>query len=89
MDYSEIVKRVNQTLHEGFEIPLEDLKPEATLFDQLELDSLDAIDLLVHLEEKMQLKVEGEVFKDVRTMQDVYTMVEKVYRSSEGSKLEN
>lgn len=82
MDRTEIVKNVNQTLHEGFEIPLEALTPDATLFEKLELDSLDAIDLLVHLEEKMGLKVEGEVFKDVRTLNDVYTMVENIYLTS-------
>ena len=82
MERSEIVEKVNQTLHEGFEIPVADLTPDATLFDKLGLDSLDAIDLLVHLEEKMELKVEGELFKDVRTLDDVYTMVENIYRGS-------
>jgi acyl carrier protein len=83
LEHTEIVTRVNQTLHDGFEIPFEQLTPDATLFEQLKLDSLDAVDLLVHLEEKMGLKVEGEVFKNVRTLGDVYTMVEGLHRDSE------
>lgn len=78
MEIQNITQQVNQTLHEGFEIPMADLKPEANLFTDLKLDSLDAIDMLVHLEEKLGIKVEGDVFKDVRTLGDVYTMVEKV-----------
>ncbi len=76
---AEVINKVNETLHQGFEIPLEALKPEANLFEDLKLDSLDAIDLLVYLEEKLQVKVDGEVFKDVRTLKDVYAMVEKLH----------
>lgn len=78
MQVQEIANRVNETLNQGFEIPLENLKPEANLFTDLKLDSLDAIDLLVYLEEKMNIKVEADVFKEVRTLQDVYQMVAKL-----------
>lgn len=73
-----ITQEVNETLLQGFEIPLEELKPEANLFTDLKLDSLDAIDMLVHLEEKLGIKVEGDVFKEVRTLNDVYVMVDRV-----------
>jgi len=80
MNREEIVQRVNQTLHDGFEIPTDQLKPEATLFGDLQLDSLDAIDMLVHLEEKLSIKVESELFKEVRTLNDVYNLVENIQR---------
>lgn len=75
MELVEITKQVNDTFHNAFEIPVGDLKPEANLFTDLHLDSLDAIDLLVYLEEKMGIKVDGDVFKEVRTLNDVYQMV--------------
>ncbi len=75
MTRGEIVAKVNALMHEGFEIPMEKLKPEATLFDELKLDSLDAVDMLVHLEEKLQIKVDAERLQAVRTMEDVYTLV--------------
>lgn len=78
MQIQEVTSRVNETLNQGFEIPLENLKPEANLFTDLKLDSLDAIDLLVYLEEKMNIKVEADIFKEVRTLGDVYQMVAKL-----------
>lgn len=71
----EVVTEVNKVLHEGFEIPLEKLSPTAHLFSDLELDSLDAIDLMVALEERTGAKVNIDVFKSARTMGDVYRMV--------------
>jgi acyl carrier protein len=66
---------VNKVIHEGFEVPMEKLGPQANLFGDLELDSLDAIDLMVALEERTGKKVNIEVFKTARTLGDVYTMV--------------
>lgn len=78
MHSDDIVQRVNATLQQGFEIAPEKLVPEAHLFQDLELDSLDAVDLMVHLEDSLGIKVEGEAFKDVRTLADVYAMVERL-----------
>lgn len=83
MDQSEIVSRVNATLREGFEIPVEKLRPESTLFEDLGLDSLDAIDMLVYLEENLSVRVQGEVFKEVRTLGDVYRLVGNLTNSTE------
>lgn len=83
MDQSEIVRRVNATLREGFEIPAEKLRPESTLFEDLGLDSLDAIDMLVYLEENLSVRVQGEVFKEVRTLGDVYRLVGDLANSTE------
>lgn len=71
----DIVTKVNTLMHEGFEIPMEQLTPSATLFDQLGLDSLDVVDMLVHLEENLKVKVDAKQLTDVRTLQDVYEMV--------------
>ncbi len=75
MELAQITEQVNNTFHQAFEIPMKDLKPEANLFTDLHLDSLDAIDLIVYLEEKMGIKVDGDIFKEVRTLDDVYKMV--------------
>jgi acyl carrier protein len=75
MNQNEIIAKVNEMMHSGFEIPLDKLTPTATLFDELGLDSLDAVDMLVFLEDKLQIKVDGEKVKDVRVMSDVYNLV--------------
>jgi acyl carrier protein len=71
----EVIERVNKILHQQFEISLEKLKPEVTLFDDLALDSLDAVDMIVYLEENLKLNVDTEKFKNVRTLQNVYDLV--------------
>ena len=69
----EIILQVNDLMHTGFEIPMEKLTPQATIAGDLELDSLDAIDMLVQLEEKMHVKVSGERLMAVKTLQDIYS----------------
>lgn len=82
MNQEDIRTRVNELMHQGFEIPADKLQPEATLFEELGLDSLDAVDMLVHLEENIGIKVEGEKLAKVRTLQDVYQLVADVVNSS-------
>ena len=54
MDLTEIKKMVNNILIEEFEKSELELKEEANLFDDLELDSLDGIDLVVALEKAIK-----------------------------------
>lgn len=78
-----IIEQVNKLMIEGFEIPADKLKPEAHLFTDLGLDSLDAVDMVVHLEEKIKLKVDAERMAQVRTLGDVYKLVEDLYAEKE------
>lgn len=80
---NKIVNRVNEIMHKGFEIPYEKLKPEATLAGDLELDSLDAIDMLVQLEENLGVKVSGEKLMAVKTLQDVYNLIQELAQQVE------
>jgi acyl carrier protein len=83
MNQEEIVKKVNELMHRGFEIPMEKLVSTATLFDELGLDSLDAVDMLVHLEENFGIKVEGARLISIRTLQDVYQLVAEVQNQAQ------
>ena len=64
-----------ETLREGlielFEVAPERVVPEARLNEDLEIDSIDAIDLIDHVRRKTGLKISPENFKSVRTLQDV------------------
>jgi acyl carrier protein len=75
---TEIQTKVNNLFVKGFEIPAEKITPTASLYDDLGLDSLDAVDMLVHLEEAFHIKVDGERLMDVRTIQNVYDLVKEV-----------
>ena len=82
MDKQTLIKEINQVMIDGFELDPSQLKPEAKIVDDLELDSLDAIDMLVFLEEKIKIKVDAETFRTVKTLDDVYNVVEKVIKES-------
>jgi acyl carrier protein len=75
---AEIVDKVNKLLQEGFEIPADQLVATARLYEDLSLDSLDAVDMLVHLEDSIGVKVQGERFMQVRTLGDIHEMVYQV-----------
>jgi acyl carrier protein len=75
VNFEQVKLKVNELLAEGFEIPLEKLVPDAELKKDLGLDSLDAVDMLVILEEKIEMKVDGEKLQGVVRLQDVYNLV--------------
>jgi acyl carrier protein len=82
---AEVIAQVNNLMRTGFEIPPEKLVPSATLQGDLGLDSLDAVDMLVYIEETLGVKVEGERLAQVKTLQDVYGLAsESLARRSSG-----
>lgn len=67
---------------EEFELDPDQLKPEAHLFDDLELDSLDIVDLVVVLESEFQFKIrEEQKIREIRTLGDIYNFVVEKHRS--------
>ncbi|UCF94443.1 MAG: acyl carrier protein [Desulfobacterales bacterium] len=76
MTDAEIIALINISLTEEFELKMEDLKPEALLFDDLELDSLDIVDMVVVLESAFQFKIrEEESIRQIRTLGDIHNFV--------------
>jgi acyl carrier protein len=64
-----------------FEIEKGAVVPEAKLYEDLELDSIDAVDLLVKMKEFIPGKIDAELFKKAVTVQDlvdiIYTLIHK------------
>ena len=67
----EIYSRVVNILNEMFELDEARITLEANLYSDLDIDSIDAIDLAVKLKQLTGKRLEPEVFKRVRTVQDV------------------
>lgn len=76
MNKTEILAKLSDMLEEYFEIPKDKITLQANLYMDLDLDSIDAVDLIVKLQELTQKKIAPEEFREVRTVGDV---VEKVY----------
>ena len=62
---------------ELFEVPEEKLTPNANLFTDLGLDSLDAIDLMITFESRLNVKLDQSAASKIRTLTDVYDLVLK------------
>ncbi|MBL0625139.1 acyl carrier protein [Aeromonas jandaei] len=78
MTRDEIFNEIRRALVDLFEIDHEDVTMDAKLYQQLELDSIDAIDLVVHLQKLTGKKIKPEEFKSVRTVADVVDAVERL-----------
>lgn len=59
------------TLEELFEIDKSQIKGDTNLYEELEIDSIDAIDLVDHIKRKTGYKLQAEDFRSVRTVDDV------------------
>ncbi|WP_417372229.1 phosphopantetheine-binding protein, partial [Gelidibacter japonicus] len=66
----------NYFLVDEFEVEQEEIAPQANLKETLELDSLDFVDLVVSIEANFGVKLVGEDFLNVVTLQDFYDLIE-------------
>jgi acyl carrier protein len=75
MTEQEIIERIKNILVEEFEVDEDIIKAESNLYEELELDSLDSVDLVVALENEFQFKVDRtkdeEKLRQMRTLKDV------------------
>jgi acyl carrier protein len=75
MNRDEIYERIRTTLIESFEIPSERVTLSATLMEDLELDSIDAIDMAVHIQEMTNVRVDEQDLRKLRTVGDTVELV--------------
>lgn len=75
MNKEEIFEEVRSILCREFEFEPDDVLPTSHLIDDLDLDSIDAIDLAVKLEERTGLDLEEKELRALRLVQDVVDVV--------------
>ena len=75
MTRDEIIERIRNVLVSSFEIPEERVTLDARLMDDLELDSIDAIDMAVQIQEMTDVRVEEEELRKLRTVGDTVDLV--------------
>lgn len=71
----DILLRLKDVLHETFEIDPARVGPDTHLFTDLELDSIDAVDLAIQVQDMTGMRIKPEDFKNVRTVGDVVATV--------------
>lgn len=79
MNKEQLFAKCVEILHETFDLEKERIKPESRLYEELDIDSIDAVDLIVRMKPMVGKRMQPEAFKSVRTVQDVvdalYTLI--------------
>lgn len=81
----EILEKVREIFDELFEVEPERVQPDARLYEDLDIDSIDAVDLVVQLKEVTGRKIDPEEFKAVRTVGDVVDAIHAMMAPAEGA----
>ena len=76
MDRNEIIEIVNHFLVDEFEIEPRLIRDETLLKDELEIESLDLVDIIVMIEKEFKVKIKPEEIIRVRTMNELYDFIE-------------
>jgi acyl carrier protein len=80
MDKPEVLNVIRKEIHALFQIPEASITSEARLYDDLDLDSIDAIDLIVRLQTIANKRISPDQFKSVVTVDDVVTAIQALMR---------
>jgi acyl carrier protein len=75
MTKEEIFLKLQGILTKEFEMDKDSITLESKLYEDLELDSIDAVDLMVRMKEHVKGKIEPEQFKKARTVEDVVNVL--------------
>ena len=76
----QIVEMINKILVDRFEVPVEKLVPASEIKDDLRLDSLDFVDMFILLEQETGKTAQNVDFMKIRTLGDIYTLVDEISR---------
>ncbi len=79
MTEQEIIDTINRVFEESFEIEKEKLQPQAHIFNDLGLDSLDIVDLIVALQKSFGVNIRNEEnVRNIKTLGDVYQFISDI-----------
>ncbi|MDR2427027.1 MAG: phosphopantetheine-binding protein [Endomicrobium sp.] len=82
MTREEIIRTVNEALIKEFELEAEKMKPEANFFADLGLDSLDAVDMVIVLEQAFKIKIRTNYqVEKIMTLKDLYDYIEELMQN--------
>jgi acyl carrier protein len=75
MGRDEAFDTIKKDLIDIFEIEADTIQADAKLMDDLGLDSIDGVDMMVRLQERIGQKITPEQFENVQTVDDIVELV--------------
>ena len=79
MKQEEIFEILKSALVQLFEIDEAKITPQTRIYEDLQIDSIDAIDLIDHIKRKTEHRLMPEDFKNVKTLEDIVNAVAKKF----------
>ena len=83
---AEVTKKITSTLSDLFEVDPEVISESSLLYEDLDIDSIDAVDLIIELKSFTGLVIDPDNFKSVKTIEDVINIVCKLLENDINSK---
>ncbi|MCH7336446.1 acyl carrier protein [Acinetobacter sp. NIPH 2699] len=74
----QVLAKLREWMQDLFEIEPDDIQLDSNLYEDLDVDSIDAVDLVVKIKELTGKQVKPEDFKTVRTVQDVVVVIQNM-----------
>lgn len=83
MTEQQIQQVLTDALVSLFEVDADNITLDTNLYEDLEIDSIDAIDLIDYIKRQTGYKLQADDFRNVRTVRDVIEAVKKISAASE------
>lgn len=77
----DVFAQVRDAMVELFELNADNIRGESRLIEDLDLDSIDAVDLIVHLQDATGKKIKPEEFWSVKTVDDVVDAIHRMLKA--------
>ncbi len=78
LSQEQVLTKLREWMEDLFEIEPETVQLDSNLYSDLDVDSIDAVDLVVKIKELTGKQVKPEDFKNVRTVIDVVTVIQNM-----------
>lgn len=82
MSRDELYRELLEVLEKFFEVDPSTVKPETKLFEDLDLDSIDAVDMVVQMQKKTRRRFQPDDFRQVKTVSDVLDVLERLQKDA-------
>ena len=88
VDRERLLAEIRAMMVELFELDAASITPEAELYSDLELDSIDAVDMVVQVQKTLNRRIDPATFRTVRTVSDVVQVVAAMLEEQGAASLE-
>ena len=78
----EILSKIAEIVNDVAGVPVEDVKPEKSFVDDLDIDSLSMVEIVYALQEAFSVDIPDDDVKSLRTVQDAVDYIEKAQKKA-------